>query len=300
VSLVVGVDAGGSRTTAVAADGDAVLATFHGDAANVRVAGIDSAASTIARSVANVLSGRAADAVVVGAAGAGRPDIARALEDELVRQLVGARVSVVDDAAIALRAAVPDGDGIVLIAGTGSIAYAEVAGVAHRAGGYGYLLGDEGSGFAIGAAAVKLLLRSYDGRTPRDPMLEALESQLDARNAQDVLAAVYERPNSVAALAALAPIVLEHASGGERSATKIVQVAALELSDLVKALVRNANVADREMALVLTGGLLRANSMLSFLLETRISHELPLLRPHKNPPPAELGALALARALLNA
>ena len=298
--VVVGVDAGGTATSAVAADEDAVLASHTGDAANVRFAGVDAAAVIISRTVVNALGGRTPDAVVVGAAGVGRSDVARALERELTRHLGGVRVSVVDDAAIALRAGAPSGDGLLLIAGTGSIAYAEVDGVPYRAGGYGYLLGDEGSGFAIGAAALRWLLRMYDGRAPRDPMLDALEKKLDANCAQDVLDATYDRANPVTAIAALAPVVLEHASGGERSATKIVQAAALELSELLKALVKRANVANRELPLVLSGGLLRANSMLSFLLETRISHELPFLHPIKNPPPPEMGALALARRLVSA
>jgi N-acetylglucosamine kinase-like BadF-type ATPase len=129
-------------------------------------------------------------------------------------------------------------------------------------------------------------------------MLEALETALDAGSAQEVLAAVYEVPHAVPSIAALAPIVLDHASSGERSATKIVQAAALELFESIKALVRRAGVEGRELPLVLAGGLLQRNSMLSYLLETRIANELPLLHPLKNPPPAHMGALALARALL--
>lgn len=298
MSLVVGVDAGGTGTTAIAADGDRVLATYRGEAANVRVAGVASAALTIARAVQSALEGRTAAALAVGAAGAGRPDVARALEHELRQVLPDVRLTVVDDASIALRAGVPQGDGIVLIAGTGSIAYAEIGGVALRAGGYGYLLGDEGSGYAIGAAAVRTLLRSYDERGARDAMLDALEARLDARTAQDVLSAVYDAPNAVTMIASLAPLVLEHASAGERSATKIVQASALELAELIKSIVRRADLAGRDVPLVLAGGLLRANSMLSFLLETRIANEFPLLHPIKNPPPAEIGALALARGLL--
>ena len=102
------------------------------------------------------------DALVVGAAGAGDTVIASALESALRAYFPRGTIVVHDDAEIALRAAVPHGDGVVLIAGTGSIAYARVGEEVHRAGGYGYLLGDDGSGFAIGRAALAQMLRWYD------------------------------------------------------------------------------------------------------------------------------------------
>ena len=294
MSLVVGVDAGGTGTTVAVADDETVLRTVRGDAANVRSSGIEGAAESIARTIVRALEEATPDFVVVGAAGAGRLEVAQGLEKEL-RGRLGSRVEVVDDARIALRAAVPQGDGMVLIAGTGSIAYAEIGGAAYRAGGHGYLLGDDGSGFAIGSAALRLLMRSYDERAPRDAMLDALEERLGARGAQEILSAVYESPSAVTTIASIAPIVLERADAGDRSATKIVQTAALELADLVKSIVRRAQASDREQPVVFAGGLLRANSMLTYLLETRISNETPLAHPMKNPPPAVTGAVALAR-----
>lgn len=294
MSLVVGVDAGGTGTTVAVADDATVLRTVRGDAANVRSSGIEGAAESIARTIVRALEEATPDFVVVGAAGAGRLEVAQGLEKEL-RGRLGSHVEVVDDARIALRAAVPHGDGMVLIAGTGSIAYAEIGGAAYRAGGHGYLLGDDGSGFAIGSAALRVLMRSYDERAPRDAMLDALEERLDARGAQEILSAVYETPSAVTTIASIAPIVLERADAGDRSATKIVQTAALELADLVKSIVRRAQASDRELPVVFAGGLLRANSMLTYLLETRISNETPLAHPMKNPPPAVTGAVTLAR-----
>lgn len=296
--LVVGVDAGASTTVAVAANGDAPPRTFEGDPANVRIAGIDEAAYRIVRAVRAVTGDATPDALFVGAAGIGRNDLAQALTAALERRLPDVRIGVSDDAHIALRAGVEDGDGLVLIAGTGSIAYAEIAGERYRVGGHGYLLGDEGSGFAIGSAAVRLLLRSYDGRVPRDPFLDAVEERMEVASAFDVIAAVYDRPHPVTTLASLAPIVLEHAGMGERSATKIVQTAALDLFELVKALVRTAGIEKQPLPLVFAGGLLRANSLLTYLFETRLAHDFPFLEPLKGAPLPHFGALAQARALL--
>jgi N-acetylglucosamine kinase-like BadF-type ATPase len=298
--VVVGVDAGATSTVAIAAEGERTIRTFAGDPANVRIAGVDGAADTIARSIAASLEGDAAHAIFVGAAGAGNDDVASALAGALRARFPEARIAVSDDAHVALRAGVAQGDGIVLIAGTGSIAYAEIDGTRYRSGGYGYLIGDDGSGFAIGAAAMKLLLRSYDGRVPRDAMLERIETQLGVANRQDAIAAVYEAQHPVTVLASLAAIVLDCASGGERSANKIVQGAALELFELVKNVAQTAGVSGRELPLVFSGGLLRSNSLLSYLLETRLSHDFPFLQPVKNAAAPHVGALALARVLLAA
>ncbi len=298
MSVVVGVDAGGSATSVVVERDGVASGAFEGDAANVRRAGVEDAASTIARAIASATQGQHVDAIAVGAAGAGYRDVAAALESALRARLSGARVSVCDDATIALRAAVPRGDGIVLVSGTGSIAYAIAGDRTYRAGGHGFLLGDEGSGAAIGAAAVRLLLRVYDGRARRDGFIEAVESVLDTESTEDVVQVIYGDDDPVRKLASLAPVVVGCASDGERDATKIVQSAALELSDMLKTVVRSAGVAQRELPVVLAGGLLLQNSLLTYLLETRIVNEYPAFHLIKNPPSPEYGALALARAML--
>ncbi len=298
MSLVVGVDAGGSSTSVIVERDGIASGAFEGDAANVRRAGVDDAAATIARAVASATQGEAVDAMVVGAAGAGYEEVASALERALRTRVSGARVFVCDDANIALRAAVEKGDGIVVISGTGSIAYAVAGEKTFRAGGHGFLLGDEGSGAAIGAAAVRLLLRVYDGRARRDGFIEAIESVFDSDTPEDLMQAVYSDPDPVRKLASLAPVVVACASDGERDASKIVQAAALELADLLKTVVRSSGLAQRDVPVVLSGGLLAHNSLLTYLLETRIVNEYPSFLLVKNPPAPEYGALALARTML--
>jgi N-acetylglucosamine kinase-like BadF-type ATPase len=298
MSIVVGVDAGGTATKVIAADGDVIAGEFSGGPANVRIAGVDDAADTIARAIRSALSGAEPSAVFVGAAGAGRDDLAQTLQRALSIRLPGTAIGVSDDAHIALRASVPQDDGMVLIAGTGSIAYAEAGGQKYRTGGYGYLVGDEGSAFSLGAAALRLTLRSYDGRASRDALIEAVEAQLSTNGAQATLSEIYDSRQPVRHVAELAPLVLQLASEGDRSATKIVQSAALELFDLVRSLVKLANLQNREVPLVFSGGLLAENSLLTYLLETRVGNELPMVHVLKGGPAPQFGALALARDLL--
>jgi glucosamine kinase len=297
VSIIVGVDAGGTAIDCLVERPQGIVRR-RGEAANARTAGVDRAACRIAQTVQATLDGTRPDAVAVGAAGAGDPQVMHALERALRAYFPDAALAVYDDAAIALKAAVPQGDGIVLIAGTGSIAYASIGGKAYRTGGYGYLLGDDGSGFSIGRAAIASVLRSYDGRIPREPLFEAIEERFGVNDAQSLLSNVYHADDKVTEIASIAPLVIERASAGERVATKIVQAAACELVDLVKSLVRLAGAGSRELPLAFCGGLFAENSLLTYLVETRLAADLPLLLPSRAIASPAHGALELARGLL--
>ncbi|HVA28721.1 MAG TPA: BadF/BadG/BcrA/BcrD ATPase family protein [Candidatus Baltobacteraceae bacterium] len=296
MSVVVGVDAGGSSTRALASVDGAQGELVREAAANLRAVGVEGAATIIARAIAKALDGASADAIHVGIAGGGRRGMAAALAQALRSRFPSSGVDVSDDARIALRAGVPSGDAVALISGTGSIAYAEIGDARFRAGGFGHAIGDGGSGAAIGSAALNLALRSYDGRTPREPLFDRLETALGSSDPQAILDSVYGDGDPPRALAALAPLVLSAAANGERSATRIVQTAALELYELVKSVVRSAAVGERDLPLVLAGGMLASNSPLTFLLETRIASDFPHLSVQKASPDPVYGALALARA----
>ncbi len=296
--VIVGVDAGGTRTTAAALGERGEPTVVRGEGANLVTLGSERAAQRIAALARAALGGARADALVVGAAGAWNPDIAAELRQELTRATGIVNVEVTHDARIALRAAVPDGDGIVVIAGTGSIAYGEIGATHLRAGGFGHLLGDEGSGYAIGAAALRLTLRALDERSPRDALVEEVLRGFEAADACGLLARVHAESDVVAAIASLAPSVIALAGSGERSAQKIVQQAALDLADLVKTVVKRAALRDGATPIACSGGLLRENSLLSYLLETRLSNECPAMPIVKGGPPPYHGALALARRML--
>lgn len=296
--VVVGVDAGGTKTLAALAEDGELLRTFEGVAANPSSRGVEAAGETIAQTVLAALDGALPHAIFVGAAGARRASVAAEITQTLESRFPGAAVEVRDDAAIALRSAVPDGDGLVLIAGTGSVAYAERGEKRYHAGGYGYLVGDEGSGFAIGSAAIRLLLRAYDGRAPFDAFPEEIAAALEARDAMDVLARVYGSGQAVTAIASLARVVLDAANRGDRSANKIVQGAALELAELTKSLAKRAGLAESEAPIVFAGGMLGGNSMLSFLLETRLKNDLPAMPVLKGAVEPYRGAITLAQRLV--
>ncbi len=294
--LCVGVDAGGSTTTASFSKNGSFVRTSVGAAANVAVLGVPAAADAIASTVRTLVGSDTVDALCVGAAGVGAGDGARALERALALAFPHAHVAVTEDAEIAFRTAVPEGSGIVAIAGTGSIALAIDGANRVRVGGLGYLAGDEGSAFAIGMAAVRLLGRAYDGRAPRDETTDLASRTLEAPDRATLLAALYGGAFAPGRVAALAPAIVAFAGKGNRPSTKIVQEAAKEFGELVKACARLAGMLESSPTVVLGGGLFRENSMYTFLAETRIVGDIPGVAIVRLTDDPSRGALRMAEA----
>ena len=295
--LFVGVDAGGTSTVAVAARPGEAPRRESGGPANASSIGVDDAANEIITVIRRACGHDKPRAIAIGAAGTGRPEVARKMEELVASAFAGARVSVGDDAEIALRAAIPEGPGIVLIAGTGSIAYARGPSASARVGGLGYLLGDEGSAFAIGFAAARLYGRVLDGRTAREETTDLAGRTLHAPDRATLVDAIYGSRLDVAAIAAMAPSIIAFASKGNRASTKIVQDASKELGELVKSAARQCGLIDASPTVALAGGLLRENSLLTFLLEQRIVGDLPGAAIVRSADEAAIGALRLAMKL---
>ena len=296
--VFVGVDAGGSRTIAALARGTEVVRTITARAANPNLIGIDAAARTIGRCITLVLDGESPSAIGIGVAGAGDESVAAQLRASLSRRFPTARIALCHDARIALRAALPEGDGLVLIAGTGSIAYAEIGAQSFRAGGYGYLLGDKGSGYAIGAAALRHLLAEMEIGSAKSAMLAELAAHLGVNDRAGALARIYQSSTPVADIAACAPLVLRHAERGEELSTGIVQQAAQGLCELIARVeIRNPKCA---LPVVFSGGLLRERNALTQRLERCVadaSLDVRILTARVEP---YIGALSEARRLMAA
>jgi N-acetylglucosamine kinase-like BadF-type ATPase len=296
--VAVGVDAGGTATRVAVSENGAAAGEAAGPGGNATTLGIDDAADAIISTVRKALEHRRPAAIVVGAAGAGRAATAAALEKLIGSAFPDCRVSVGDDAQIALRAAIPTGPGIVLIGGTGSIAYAENGERKARVGGLGYLAGDEGSAFALGMAAVRLYGRVLDGRARADETTDLVARALHAPDRDAYLCALYDAPLVPATIAALAPTIVAFAGKGNRVATKMVQQTALDLGDLIKAAARAVDLVDASPAVALRGGLFTENSLLTYVLELRIINELPGALTLRGGDGAAIGARRLAEMLV--
>jgi N-acetylglucosamine kinase-like BadF-type ATPase len=207
VSLVLGLDIGGSRTRGRLCSGGRLVAEAVAGSASLSAAGVERAADVLGTLLAELGSPRVA-AAVAGAAGCDSASGRSRMLELLAPLLPGARLEVVHDTRLVLAAAGLDA-GIVLIAGTGSVAWGRSpSGAEARAGGWGHLLGDEGSGYWVVREAIRRALAEHDRGLEPGPPARRL---LDATGAADPLelTAVFHARRSPEGWAALSHTVLE-------------------------------------------------------------------------------------------
>lgn len=296
--ILIGADVGGSKTAVGVSEGGAVLARADGPGAAVRPGRALASAGMIAEVVRRALAGAGrltGDVLLVGAAGAGRDPERSELAKALRAETLASQVAVTTDVELALAGAFETGPGIVVSAGTGSIAVGrDASGARRRIGGYGWQMGDEGSGYAIGRAALGAVSRAHDGRSPKTALTDRV---LTTTRSSDFDALVrWAAGATPAEIAMLAPRVLEVAAEGDPLAQGIADYAARELSQLAICL-RPLLEAQGPVGVALTGGLLAEDRPLRRSVLARLAEE-PGLRPVDAPVDAVVGALRLATAEL--
>jgi len=292
--ILIGADVGGSKTAVGVSDGEKMLARADGAGAAIRPGRALASAAVIAEVVRRGLAGAgrlSGDVLYVGAAGAGREPEREELRKALRGENLATTVMVSTDIEIALAAMFDEGSGIVVSAGTGSVAVGrDRAGKQHRIGGYGWQMGDEGSGYAIGRAALGAVSRAADGRSPRTALSERV---LTASRSDSFDALIrWAAGASPAEVAALAPHVLDVAAHGDPLAQGICDYAARELTQLAVCLVP---VMDLQLpvGVALTGGLLSADGPLRRSVLARLREDTNLA-PIETRVDAVEGAIRLA------
>ncbi len=302
MSVLVGVDAGASHTEAVVAvDAVGAVTRRRGPGAALRPGHAEQTAAAIARVIRAALDGsglgKDADAVVVGGAGTGRDEDREEVQSALQRRLGGASVlRVTTDGVIALESAFQSGPGMVLCAGSGSIAYArDSAGAVWRVGGLGWRFGDEGSGYALGRAALGAVGRAADGRGPTTRLSETIRRATSTESLDDMIR--WTQTADRVAIAALARVVCDTARTGDAVAQELVEGAAADLVQHVRALA--ARFADGGPAdLALGGGLLSDDSPVRVGVAAAIRDLVPGVRLVDLLVDPPMGALALAARLI--
>ncbi len=212
--LALGLDGGGTRTrAAVAGSSGSVLGTGEGGACNLAaVPPPDALAAALAAADAALGQAGAARgdvlAVCAGVAGYSFPERRTLFRVGLEAAFAHAQVSVEPDYAVALTGATDGGPGVIVIGGTGSAAYGENArGEQHKAGAYGYLLDDAGSGYGVGRAALAAVLRAGDGTGELTSLTPRLLEALGLASVSEIVPGVYGGAISRVQIAALSRVV---------------------------------------------------------------------------------------------
>lgn len=295
-----GVDGGGSKTRALLAEREGpVRSRGVGPASNYKVVGLTAAVQAIATAVDDALRGLGPRGPArIAAACFGLSGADRAADLDLITRALRARglaerVRVVHDAEELLAAGTPDHWGIALISGTGSACLGRAPdGRTARAGGWGYLLGDEGSGYGLALQALQLATQTADGRGAAPAVLEAVLRRWNLTEAEDLLGFVYRPEVTTAVIAELATPILELAGAGERHARRLVDDAAAALARHVVVVADRLDLSLPPIAL--GGGLLVGSATLRESLGRCLGRQGPV---QVVADPA-LGALSLARRLL--
>ena len=300
MSVFIGADAGGTKTAVIVADGDRELARATGGAGAVRAGRALQAASRIAAAVRGALTSAGllqGDVLVVGAAGVGRDPERSELREALRTERVAEKIVVTGDLDLALEAAFATGPGIVLVAGTGSVAVGRTPdGVIHRRGGLGWQVGDEGSAYAIARAALAAVGVAQDGRGPATSLLRGMGVLARVNGFDELLR--WSTAAQPAEVAALAPAVFEAAAAGDAVAGAIAAGAVDDLVALAAALVP-AFGKQLPIATALAGGLLSPGRPLHNPLLARLRKDKHFAPDGRAIDPAQ-GAVALARRALGA
>jgi N-acetylglucosamine kinase-like BadF-type ATPase len=298
---VLGIDVGGSKTVCLLADElGAIRAEVRGPGANLQAAGELHVEKTVHRVMEEALVDRERPAVVcVGIAGVDRDDDSRVVASIMRRISPGSRIVVVNDALIALIAAAGESPGIVIVAGTGSIAYGRNArGLAARAGGWGHMIGDEGSGYWIGRQALAAAVREVDGRGPRTSLTGDVLAHFGVADAAGLVAIVYNREVPRANVATLGPIVQRAREGGDAVAAQILEHAADELSLAAAAVAARLEMRGDSFPFVLAGSMFRVVPSLAGDLRRRLVEVAPRAEARPLDVEPAQGAVALALAEL--
>lgn len=300
MTSVLGIDAGGTKTVCQLADEQGVVVSeSRGGGANLQAAGELAVEKVLHQVMADALGGRriVPAAICLGMAGVDRDEDAAVIRGIMARIGHTARVLVVNDALIALEAGVGDAPGIVVIAGTGSIVYGRNARFeAARAGGWGYVLGDEGSGYWMGRLALRAVVREADRRGRATSLTPRVLAHFDVRRPQDLIHQVYGRGMRPTVIAALAAVVQAAATDGDTVARGIVESGAQALASAAESVALRLALTGEPFSFVLAGGIFKGVPGLADEVTARLDGVAPEARVLRLEVEPAAGAVRLALA----
>lgn len=295
---VLGIDAGGSKTVAwLADDGGRVVGEGRGGGANLHSIGELATEKALFEVMRAALADRPSmpDTVCVGMAGMDRPDDEATVRGVLRRLGCRGHIVAVNDAHIALVAGAGEAPGVVVIAGTGSIAYGiGPASTAARAGGWGEVYGDEGSAFWVGARALAAVVRASDRRGPATALSALVLKHADTDRIDGLVRQVHTRPDRRQMIAAMAGLVARAEAEGDAVAAEILRAAAAELALAARSVIEQLGMRGDAFQVVLSGGLFKMAPGLAAMLAALVADIAPRATVGVLTDEPALGAVRLA------
>ncbi|ARV60067.1 ATPase [Nostocales cyanobacterium HT-58-2] len=291
MSYVLGIDGGGSKTVCILMDDTGkVLGRAESGASNYQSIGIEETLKSIKFAICHaVIKAREItnnvikiEAICLGLAGVGRSkdiEVVKGIVQEfqssslpsITWELPASNIVICNDALIALVGGVGYPVGIVVAAGTGSIIFGRNHnGETKRVGGWGYILGDEGSAYKIAVAGMQAALKAYDGREMSTSLLESFQHYLELESIEDLIEVIYRQGWGVKEIAALAPIVDNAAADGDEVAHRIIDDAVKELIKATSTIIDAIFSHTERFQVVTTGSVWQGKSRIREIFATSI------------------------------
>ncbi len=299
MNCVLGIDGGGSNTICILMkDGGKVLGRGQAGASNYQSIGITAAQKQIHSAIdqATIAGLKHTNtinivAICLGLAGVSRPEdieVVKTIVSQLLARnnrlpitwtLQPSNIVICHDALIALTGGVGDAVGVVVAAGTGSIVFGQNhQGKSKRVGGWGYILGDEGSAYNIAIRGMQAALKAYDGRGIPTNLVENLQRHLGLSTIEDLIEVIYRRGWGVKEIAGLAPIVDRTAAEGDKVANDIIDQAIAELVIATSTVIDSIFAPGEVVEIVTTGSVWQAKCKLRDKFVKFINRKYPLAK----------------------
>lgn len=299
MEYVLGVDGGGTRTICLLADLEGnVLGQGEAGPSNFQAVGVETAVCAIRHAIEGAVAGApsfsSAEAICLGLAGVDTVQDAALIHARIEALKLARQVCVVNDTEIALIGGVGGERGVAIVAGTGSAAFGcDGDGHKARSGGWGWILGDEGSAFDIGRQGLHAVVRALECRGEHTLLVASLTRRWGLTSKEDLIASLRKRTWSRSEVAGLAEWVTSTAWEGDAIALRITRQAGKELGLLANTVIRQLHV-EGEFCIVLTGGVFQAGEIIIDPLKREVQSTAPEARLMPPIHPPVLGAIFMA------
>lgn len=261
-----GIDGGGTKTLLKIADIEGnLLAVCDGGPSNVNSIGREYVSSALKEVINKGLSCinesiESCRCLCIGNAGADRAGEKKIIEDIIRETGYQGELIIANDAVTALYGGVGGGEGIILISGTGSICYGRnLKGEVCRTGGWGHIIGDEGSGYYIGINALNAIMKSYDGREGGTLLTKMVLEYLNLKSPESLIEYVYRSGAGKKQIAGIAKVVDEAYKAGDKKAEEILRGASFELYLCCSTIINKLGFKDRDVTICVSGSVITKN-----------------------------------------
>ena len=290
---VIGLDGGGTSTKGVLLDEKGqVCADSIGPSSNIQAIGDQELTKAFEQVILDLIAKAGIEKnkvsyLYAGLAGAGRPADRERISACLSSLDLVKDFTIDTDAMAALAGAFNGKAGIILISGTGAICFGkdENDNVV-RCGGWGFLLGDEGSGFYFGQQAIIAALKDLDGRGEKTILGDKIKEFFGLEKIELIISPIYSNEIDRTKIASLAPIVFEEAAKNDKVAAEIVETAGKELGKVVAGVSKNLGMTGKSVSVALIGSVFNQRDTLIPLMSveaTKVVSQVTFIDPQNEP-----------------